>query len=302
MNTRVQITKPLVIAALLFLVCARLEAKPWSLVSCDPAGEAGWRDFEHAMRTAKPGSTVYVPFPFPQTDDQVVRDYLDQHRSLVKGMAPGNMQPNEPRVMAALSAGKVTFQVMRIENWTVSRCRKEQKRDFYNLVRVFEPGAGGIELTRAVVNESGLLVTWNNLPASVPGPVASQSRTLRPEAAVITELNSVLGLNAVDPQYVVTYGSPPLACVFTHPCLAFHHAELSYILFDDQIFELSASDPRLAVHKNLGIGRAQERLLPSLATGESMLSLGGPVVGIARQVDPSMVRSKKTAFRPPPVR
>jgi hypothetical protein len=300
MNSRIRTTKPLVIAGLLFLVCARLEGKPWSLVSCDPSGEAGWRDFEHAMRTAKPGSTVYVPFPFPQTDDQVVRDYLDQYWSLARRIVAS--QPNESQVMAALSAGKVTFQVMRIENWTVTRCRKEQKRDFYNLVRVFEPGVGGTELTRAVINDSGLLVTWNNLPASVPGPVASQSRTLRPAAAVIAELNSALGLAAVDPEYVVTSGSPPLtSCGFTHPCLAFHNAGLSYVLFDDQIFEVSASDRRLAVAKNLGLGiaQAEERLLPSLAPDESLVSLGGPAVAIARQVDPAIVRSKKSAFRPP---
>lgn len=287
--------KRFVIVALLFLVCARLGAEPWSLASCDPSGENGWQAFEHAMRTAKPGSPVYVPFPFPRTEDETVRDYLHQYWSVVKGMAPGNMQPNEARVMAALSAGKITFQIMRVENWTVTRCREEQKRDFFNLVRVFERG-GRTELTRAVLNDSGLLVTWNNLPADAPGHVASQSRTLRPPAMVVSELSSALGLSAEDPQYVVTFGTSPLTCIFTHPCLAFHHGGLSYILFDDQIFEISTSGPKLKLGRDVGTP-TEESLLNRLGPDEKLVSLGGPAFTIARRVDPSSVRNRRSAFR-----
>ncbi len=54
--------------------------------------------------------------------------------------------------MADLASGAVTYQVMRMENWSVSRCHRDQKRDFYLLVRAFEPT--GTEVIRAVVNDS----------------------------------------------------------------------------------------------------------------------------------------------------
>jgi hypothetical protein len=289
MNARVQaVAKVLGVTAL--LVCAPLAAEPWSLEYCDPAGEPGWQAFEHAMRVAKPGATVYVPVPFPTTPDQVIKDYLYQYWSVVKGLPAGN--PYEPRVMSDLSGGKVRYEVLRIENWTVSRCRTDQKRDYYNLLRVFEPD--GTEVTRAVVNDSGLMTTWNNLPASVPGPVASQSRTLPPAAAAMAQLNSELGLNGTDPEYVATGGM--IDCHMTHPCLAFRQAGLSYIVYsNDQIFEVSASGPRLTFGKEVG-SRAEEATRRWLAPDERLISLGGKRFTTGRRVAPAMIRSRKSAF------
>ena len=288
MNARIKVR---ILGAIMLLACARLGAEPWSMISCDPSGEAGWRTFEQAARAAKPGSPLYIPVPFPTTSDQVVRDYLYQYWSLIKGMDAKNWQPNEARVMGDLSSGKVTFQVLRVENWTVSRCHEDQKRDFYNLVRVFEPA--GTEVARAVINDSGLLTTWNNLPAMVPGAVASQSRALPPAATAMAQLNSEFGLDGVDPEYVATFGT--LNCVLTHPCLAFHQSGLSYVAFGNQIFEVSASEPMLTMGKEVG-SPAEEALLKRLAPGERLISLGGKAFTIGRRVSAAMIRTSKSAF------
>ena len=288
MNGRVQ-TKAKILGLMVLLVCAPLAAAPWSLAYCDPAGEPGWQAFELAMRAATPGSTVYVPVPFPRTLDQVVQDYLFQYWSILKGLSAKN--PYEPRVMSDLTSGKVRYEVLRIENWTITRCHKEQKRDFYNLLRVFEPD--GTEVTRAVINDSGLMTTWNNMPAAVPGPVASQSRALPPAAAAMAQLNSEFGLNGVDTEYVATGGT--IDCLATHPCLAFHQAGLSYVAFGDQIFEVSAGGARLTLGKEVG-SPAEEATLRLLAPGERLFSLGGKRFTIGREVDPALIRSKKSAF------
>jgi len=290
MNARVE-AKAKILGVMVLLVCAPVAAEPWSLEHCDPAGETGWQAFEHEMRVAKPGSQVYVPVPFPTTQDQVVQDYLYQYWPVVKGLNPKNLNPNEPRVMSDLAGGKVRYEVLRIENWTITRCRREQKRDFYNLVRVFEPN--GTEVTRAVINDSGLMTTWNNLPASVPGPVASQSRTLPPAEVAMAQLNSALGLDGVDPEYVATAGT--IDCLPTHPCLAFHVGELSYLAFGEEVFEVSAGGPRLTLGKEVG-SPAADATLKRLRAGERLISLGGARFTIGRRVDPAMIRSGKSAF------
>jgi hypothetical protein len=275
----------------LLIMAARVGAGPWSLMSCDPTGAAGWQDFESQMRAAKPGSTTYVPVPFPTTTDQIVQDYLYQYWSVIKGIDRKQWQPNEARVQADLTGGKVSYQVLRVENWTVSRCHKDQKRDFYYLVRVFEPG--GIEVTRAVVNDSGLLTTWNNLPASVPGAVASQSRTLPPAVEAMKQLNTRLGINGMDAEYVVTFGT--LSCPLTHPCLAFRLAGLTYLALDTQLFEISANGKRLKQGKEVGTP-AEGELLQRLSADERLVSLGGDAFTIARRVEPARVRRNQSAF------
>jgi hypothetical protein len=60
----------------------KLAAATWSLASCDPSGEPRWHAFELEMRRAKPGSTLYVPRPYPTSDQAVIDDYLYQFRNL----------------------------------------------------------------------------------------------------------------------------------------------------------------------------------------------------------------------------
>src|SRR5580693_294149 len=84
-----------------------LAAEPWSLVGCPPQGEARWRAFEHAVRTAKPGSTVYVPKPYPATPRQVIADYLYQYKSLQRDR-------RDPKTLPANEGQKYTWLTCRV--------------------------------------------------------------------------------------------------------------------------------------------------------------------------------------------
>lgn len=275
--------------------CAHpLAASSWDLVSCDPSGEPRWRDFENAVRMAKPGSTLYVPKPYPTTDQDVVADYLFQFMALhQKTQDPKNLPPHEDQALRAIRGGKVSYQVMRVENWTGMRCGWNHKRDFYHLVRAFEIG-GGIEITRALVADSGHLVTWMNLPASVPGPVEPSARALTAATAAAERINREFGIEGVDPEYVTTYGT--IDCDLVFPCLAFHEHGLSYVVYRHEIFEVSQRGPQLMGGKDVGTLATNKQLLPTLTADERLISLGGRTWSIARKASAAQIRHGLSNF------
>lgn len=289
-----------VLGSLLIVVtaayCARpLAASSWDLVSCDPSGEPRWRDFENAVRMAKPGSTLYVPKPYPTADQDVVADYLFQFGALhQRAQDPKNLPPHEDQTLRAIRGGKVSYQVMRVENWTGMRCGWNHKRDFYHLVRAFE-NEGGIEITRALIADSGHLVTWMNLPASVPGPVEPSARVLTAATVAAERINREFGIEGVDPEYVTTYGT--IDCNFVFPCLAFHEHGLSYVVYRHEIFEVSPRGPKLMGGKDVGTLATNEKLLPTLKVDERLISLGGRAWSVARKASAAQIRHGLSNFR-----
>jgi hypothetical protein len=284
-----------VVLALSCLFRGRDAAASWELASCDPAGEPGWRAFEQAVRSAKPGSPLYVPKLYPTTDAQVVADYLYQYRSLHReAKDPKHLPAHEARVIGAIQDERISYQVMRLENWTQLRCGKQHKQDHYLLIRAFEVGSG-VEITRAVADDSGLLVTMINMPANVPGPVDPLSRTLPSPAEAMALVDSELGLAGTDPEYVATSGT--LYCNFAFPCLAFHQHGLAYVLYHHELFEVSARGPKLIAGKDVATPQANERLLPTLTSDERLICLGGPIWTVARKASPAQIRHGLSNFR-----
>jgi hypothetical protein len=290
---RARVLGSLLLAVTAACVARPLAASSWDLVSCDPSGEPRWRDFENAVRMAKPGSTLYVPKPYPTTDQDVVADYLFQFTALhQKAQDPKNLPPHEDQTLRAIRSGKVSYQVMRVENWTGMRCGWQHKRDFYHLVRAF---GSGIEITRALIADSGHLVTWMNLPASVPGPVEPSARVLTAATAAAEQINREFGIEGVDPEYVTTYGT--IDCDFVFPCLAFHEHGLSYVVYRHEIFEVSPKGPKLMGGKDVGTLAANEKLLPTLNADERLISLGGRAWSVARKASAAQIRHGLSSFR-----
>ncbi len=271
----------------------RLGATPWNLMSCDSSGEAQWRAFEQAVRMAKPGSTLYVPKPYPTGDQEVIADYLDQWASLHR-KAQNLKPPHEEQVAKEIRSGKLSYHVMRVQNWTGMRCGRQHKRDFYYLVRAFEI-EGGDEITRALIADSGHLVTWMNLPASVPGPVEPSARLLPPTTTAMDRINQEFGIQGTDPEYVTTYGT--IDCDFVFPCLAFQEHGLSYVVYRHEVFEVSVKGPKLLQGRDVGTLATNEKLFPTLATNERLISLGGPVWTVARKVSAAQIRHGFSNFR-----
>jgi len=285
---RARVLGSLLLAVTAACVAHPLAASSWSLASCDPSGEPRWRDFENAVRMAKPGSTLYVPKSYPTTDQDVVADYLFQFTALhQKAQNPKNLPPHEDQALSAIRGGKISYHVMRVENWTSMRCGRQHKRDFYHLVRVFEIG-GGIEVTRALIADSGHLVTWMNLPASAAGPVAPSARVLTDATVALEKINREFSIEGVDPEYVTTYGT--IDCYFVFPCLAFHEHGLSYVVYRHELFEVSPRGPKLTGGKDVGTMAANEKMLPTLGADERLISLGGRAWTVARKVSAAQIR------------
>jgi hypothetical protein len=143
---------PWIVIAGLLLCQGKLTASPWSLMTCNPSGAPQWQAFEQEVRAA-----LYVPNPYPATDQQVIADFLAEYRSLHRETKDLKSLPtHEDRVLAGVKTDRTSYKVMRIENWTQLRCGKRHKQDFYYLIQIFE-GASGVEITRAVLDFSGPL-------------------------------------------------------------------------------------------------------------------------------------------------
>lgn len=274
----------------------RLEARSWSLVSCDPSGEPRWHEFEQSVRAAKPGAPLYVPKPYPTNDSEVVADFLYRFRALHRSSGQSGLRPmsipNDDRVVDGISNGRVSYRVTRIENWTQMRCGWQHRADFYYLVQVFET-AGGAEITRADLDNSGEFVGLINMPVS--GPVEPSARRLLPPPAVaMDELNHALGIEGTDAEYVTTFGT--IDCDMAFPCLAFHQAGLSFVAYHNEVFEVSPTGPNLVQGKDVGTLEKNQQVIGGLATEERLISLGGPTWTIARKASVIQVRRGVSNF------
>lgn len=276
------------IAALAALATQKpLAAEPWSLVGCPPQGEANWKAFEHAVRTAAPGSQVYVPKPYPATARQVIGDFLYQYKSLQRDKRdPKTLPAGEAPLASGITNNTVTYDVVRVENWTTMRCGVEKRRDFYYLVRIFDIGSG-TELSRAVLDHSGLLFMMSNLRQDQRAEAPDLQAARLPAAAeAIDRLNARYRIKGESPQYVATYGS--IDCDFTTPCLAFRQAGRSFVVFKDEVFEIPAAGKRLHLVNGRDVGTPDKNaaFLAKLAPEQKLISLGGPEWTVANKVDP----------------
>ncbi len=270
-------------------------ATPWSLASCDPADEARWHAFEMAVRAAKTGSTLYTPWPYPVTDAQVVADYLYRFRSM-RQVKSGKLVPlpvlNDARVVEEVGSDRVTYHVMRTENWTGMRCGWQHKQEFYFIVQVLDAGTGA-ELARAVIDHSGLFVSSINMPVS--DQVEPSAHRLLPAPGVaMEEVDGELGIQGKDPEYVATNGT--IRCDSAFPCLAFRQNGLAYVWYHHELFEIAQAGPRYTTGKDLGTWAQSHELLSTLRPDDRLISLGGPVSTLARKVSANQVRHGVSAF------
>ncbi|HVR08377.1 MAG TPA: hypothetical protein VMW75_10035, partial [Thermoanaerobaculia bacterium] len=113
-----------------------------ALVACRPEDQPAYDRFAQTVRTASPGSTVYVPKPYPATDPQVIQDFLYQYQSFhLERADPGKLLPGELPLLNGTLNGTVSFSVQKVANWTDLNCGREQRRDFFYLVRSSMPRA-----------------------------------------------------------------------------------------------------------------------------------------------------------------
>jgi hypothetical protein len=269
---------------LLVAVAVRSMADPWipGGGECRPEDQPKYDQFEQAVRTASPGSTVYVPKPYPTTDPQVIQDFLYQYKSLHREAAgPGKLPKGELPLLNGILDGTVTFAVQKAANWTPGRCGKEQRSDFLYLIQVFD-AASRAEISRVTLRASGLWSSKSNYSSGAP------FIPLPDPGAAMQQVAATYGIQGDAPQYVVSLGS--IYCPWSAPCLAFRQGGDAYVFHDQPsesaggLFKIAGAEPRFVLKPGEHIESAPG--VPALRTDgtERLFFLGGTTWTIARKV------------------
>lgn len=273
------------IASLALGARALAAASPgWTLAECGAENQARYSKFEQAIRAARPGSTVYVPKPYPQTQREVISDFLFQYEGLHREkIDPSQLPENEERLIRGILASTVTYDLLRVEDWTPMRCGREQRRDFYFLLRVFDV-ASGAELARVALEATGLLAEYRSSTAVqlAETPAAQRGRLPDPQA-FLQQIETAYGIKGEMPQYVSTWG---LNCTPTAPCLAFRDGKSAYVFYDRSLFQIAPDSTKLRNGRDVGTPSTNRVLLKALAPEQRLVTLGGPMWTIALQVKP----------------
>ncbi|HEX4965081.1 MAG TPA: hypothetical protein VF173_30010 [Thermoanaerobaculia bacterium] len=261
----------------------------WNLVGCPPEVVQSWASQEAALRAAKPGGPLYLPRPFPKSKAEIMEDYLYELPLLLKETPAGSLPKEAAAVREGVHKQTLRYEILRIVNWSPTRCEKERRLDAYHLIRVFD-GKSGREITRSVLDESGRL--------QVISVTLEDERAvhLRPEAEELHGAESRFKLRGEDPQYVTTFGT--LRCSKTSPCLAFRAAGRAHVVSNEgDLFEIDPQGRHLEMGKDVGTPELNAPVLKSLGPEGRLVSLGGKVFTAARRV--GRRTSKAPAPAPP---
>jgi hypothetical protein len=270
---------------LLVAVAVRTMADPWNPAGgeCRPEDQPKYDQFEQAVRTASPGSTVYVPKPYPTTDSQVIQDFLYQYKSLHREAAdPGKLPKGELALLNGILDSTVTFTVRKAANWTPGRCGKEQRSDFLYLIQIFD-AASGAEISRVTLRASGLWSAKSNSSSGAP-------LVPLPDLAVaMQQVAATYGIQGDSPQYVVSLGS--IYCPWSAPCLAFRQGSDAYVFHDHPLsesvsglFKIAGTEPRYVLKPGEHVeSAAGVPALPADGT-QRLFYLGGTTWTFARKL------------------
>ncbi|MBV8201592.1 MAG: hypothetical protein JOZ15_13305 [Acidobacteria bacterium] len=280
-------TRVLLLAlSLLVAIAVRSMADPWSLGGeCRPEDQAKYAQFEQAVRTASPGSTVYVPNPYPTTEAQVIQDFLYQYKSFHREAAdPKKLPQGELPLLHGILAGTVTFSVQQAADWTPGRCGRKERSYYFYLIRVFD-GASGAEISRVTLRQSGLWSSKSNHFSGAPFP------PLPGAGAAMRQVAATYHLTGDSPQYVISLGS--IYCPWSEPCLAFRQGNDAYVSRQSPfskstngLFKIAGEEPRIVLKPGEQLDPAHQAGSSGLRAGgtEHLFYLGGTTWTIARQV------------------
>jgi hypothetical protein len=270
----VDLLKKLAVPVTALLLSSAAGASAWTLVDCPPDVVKTWAPQEQSFRAAKPGDPLYLPRPFPKATEEVLEDYRYDFQRLLKDTPSASLPNGAAAVLEGMRKGTLRYDVLRIVNWSPTRCLKERRLDAYHLIRVFD-GRSGVEITRSVLDESGRLTV---ITSTLEG-----GRNLRSPADELRSAASRFKVQGQDPQYVTTFGT--LRCANITPCLAFRSGGRIYLdAYDGNLFEIDLKGRRLEMGKDIGTPEMNEPILKALGPGGRLVSLGGKVFVTARKV------------------
>lgn len=263
---------PLCAAAMALLAGAPAQAA-WTPVDCaDRAGEVQSlhnsifkgrdvaemrRKYRAEVMAAKPRTPLYAPHPYPKTRQEVVQDFKYAYfNRLFEGLSVEQLPPRERPIYSALQQDRLRFDLLRVENWEMSRCLGESPVPFYHLLRLIDSTTGR-EVARSKLYDTGHLAIYKH--------VSEEAQSALPSLADLSGmLRSRLGVNmpVEAPQYVMSSGLPH--CWDDLPCIAFRSKGKLYVLDAGKLlYEIDPAIPRISVSAK----RQQQMALPLVRLG-----------------------------------
>jgi len=253
----------------------------WFLDSCPPASAAKAHETRHEIVHAAPGSSVFVPHPFPQGEFQVIEDlkyqFLDGWSQHARTDIPGGVR----RTVEALEEGTARFEVLEVTEWRPSRCGFVYgQSDFRYLVRV-RSSSTGEELARVSLNDSGLLSTFITAEANSSGgelPAIESIDGLREKSAAAAQ--------GTDFQYVAIAGMS-MACGELLPCIAFRRSGRALVAKNEHLFALDVARPGVAGVASHDVAAGTPRghaAVEILRPGEHLITVGADGFAVATPV------------------
>jgi len=201
--------------------------------------EAKWQAYLEAVREARPGSPVYAPHPFPKKADEIIADFRHAYFDrLFEGTPFEKLPPREQFVYKALKENRLRIEIVRVENWTPSRCGRTPV-PYIHLLRLFDP-ATGKEVARSTQEFTGIMGVYHNLS----GPASDLPALDEIETVVRKRFGRTLSPQEV--QYVSVGGLP--YCSDHKPCVAFKAAGKLYLVDGGALlYEIAPTAPRTSV-------------------------------------------------------
>jgi hypothetical protein len=252
-------------------------------VECPPEVVATWALPDQFLRDAKPGSPLYLPKPFPKSREEVLADYVYEFQRLLKDTPAESLPKGAAGVLEGLRTKTLRYDVLRIVNWSPTRCGRERRLDAYHLIRVLD-GRSGREITRSVLEENGRLgVISSTMDDERGDSLQRQATRLRPPEEEMRSVAARFKIRGEAPQYVTTFGT--LRCPNVSPCLAFRSGGHVYLAsYGGELFEVEPNGRRLEMGKDIGSPEKNAPILQAIGPEGRLVSLGGKVFATARKV------------------
>lgn len=262
-----------------FSVIGAAAGNAWTLTPCAQVGpEAEFRaKYAEEVRQAKPDTPLYTPHPYPETDAELFEDFLTYHTAAHADTPFTGMKPEDRTFFKAVAEERVQYDVIKVENWTPTRCRGGKIRSPYSVLRIYDTESGG-ELTRVVLDDVGHVVMLQHEQEDWKiDPVMSLE-------AAGEALATTIGTNVSDLQYVATWGM--VSCSELHPCVAAREGDSAILLYtlSGDIYRVDSSSPRLSLARDLPPNRRGAATRLAKQQGRHLVSLGTDAFAAAELV------------------
>jgi hypothetical protein len=273
----------------------------WTPCTCGDRFVPQWQAFLQEVAAAEPGSHLYLPHLFPQTEAQWVANMRHHYFEIYGAGAFDDLPANHKPLFAGLRDNTVTYELIRVENWQEFHCNELRPGRYYMTVRVFDR-ATHLELGRIALDEGGFLSCMQ--PAPLDGGEAELAgwRSMIPTlSAAVGEIATGYGIAVAGAQYAEFGGQlrahPIRPAVVAHaPGNAAHLYLFGHVGFgpidERRLWEVLPAAPSWTGGELTRIG---EDLV--LGEGEQLVSRGYDCYTVARRVLPGAERKSEPDAR-----